>query len=99
MFVNLKRHDRTKVVFKGIDKGKIFKIGIVGIFTLVLIKKNVLYVEGLKCNLLSICKLCDNGYMLSFNNDTSIHSLSNGQAIFTSKRKTIFVRLICWTSI
>jgi len=75
--LNLKRHDRGKVAFGGIDKGEIFEIITISIYTLVSIK-NVLYIEELKYNLLIISQLCDSGYLVSFNNDTCIVSLFDG---------------------
>jgi len=77
---DLQKHDRCKVAFGGANKVKITGIGYVRISSLVSIQY-VLYVEGLKHNLLSISQLCDSGYMFSFSKDKWIVSLSDGQTI------------------
>ena len=55
MFLDLRPYEGGEVSFGGIGKGKISGIGKVGIPSLASID-NVLYVEGLKYNLLSICQ-------------------------------------------
>ena len=47
---------------------------------------NVLYVEGLKYNLLSISQLWDNGYIVSFNKDKCIVKTKDGKSFFTARR-------------
>ena len=56
------------ISFGGIGKGKITGIGKIGIPSLASID-NVLYVEGLKYNLLSIGQFCNSGYIVSFKKD------------------------------
>ncbi|RDX74130.1 hypothetical protein CR513_46157, partial [Mucuna pruriens] len=53
------------------EKGKIVGIGKVGKHSLPTIE-NVLYVDGLKYNLLGISQFCNNGYVISFNKDICI---------------------------
>ena len=55
MFLYLKPLEREEVAFGGIGNGKITSIGKIGIPSLASID-NVLYVEGLNYNLLSISK-------------------------------------------
>ena len=49
-------------------KGKILGVGIVGTPPSIQIE-DVLYVEGLKHNLLSISQLCDRGFKIKFNKE------------------------------
>ncbi|RDX67555.1 hypothetical protein CR513_53554, partial [Mucuna pruriens] len=49
--------------------------------------KNVLFIEGLKHNLLSISQLRDNGYDVSFNKGKCIVKDCNGSIIFSAKRQ------------
>ena len=51
------------------NKGKILGIGNVGHSSTLLIE-NVLYVDGLKYNLLSISQLADKGFDINFNKET-----------------------------
>jgi len=68
MFLNLKPIKGGTIAFGGIGKGKIIGIGKFGILSLASID-NLLYVESLKYNLLSISQFCDSGYIVSFNKD------------------------------
>ena len=68
MFLNLKPIKGGNVSFGGMGKGKIIGIGKIGIPSLASID-NVLYVEGLKYNLLSISQFYDSCYIVSFNKD------------------------------
>jgi len=54
---------------------------------------NVLFVEGLKHNLLSISQLCDIGYDVSFNKDVCIIQNNDGLLLFYAKRKGNLIRL------
>jgi len=79
------------------QQGKILIIGYVWISFRVSIK-NVLYVGGLKYNLLGISQLCDNRYMVSSNKDKCIISLCYDKTILSaSDKKTL--RLFWWMSI
>jgi len=66
-------------------KGKITSIGKIGIPSLAS-KDNVLYVEGLKYNLLSISQFYDGGYILYFNEDQCLVKVEYGKSFFTTKR-------------
>ena len=66
MFLDLKPHKGGEVSFRDIGKGEISGLGKIGIPSLVSID-NVLYVKGLKYNLLSISQFYDSGYIVSFN--------------------------------
>ena len=62
MFLDMKPHEGGVVAFGGISKGKVFGIDNFGITSLASID-NVLYIEGLKYNLLSISQFCDSGIL------------------------------------
>jgi len=82
MFLDLKLHERRAVAFRGIGKRKISSIGKLGIPSLASID-NVLYVDGLKYNLLSISQFCDNGYIISFNKEKCIVKTRDDKSFFT----------------
>lgn len=48
--------------------------------------KNVLYVKGLKCNLMSIARLCDEGYEVTFRKNEATVS-KGGEIVFVANRK------------
>ncbi|XP_062103421.1 uncharacterized protein LOC133814482 [Humulus lupulus] len=48
--------------------------------------KDVLYVEGLKANLISISQLCDSGYLVNFSNSCCSVVSSDGRMVLTGKR-------------
>jgi len=85
MFLDLKSHEGGSIAFGGISKGNISCIGKIDIPSLPFID-NVLYVEGLKYNLLSISQLWDNGYIVSFNKDKCIVKTKDGKSFFTARR-------------
>lgn len=64
-FITLKAKDGGMVTFGDNGKGKIIGIGNIGITSSTFIE-NVLLVDGLKHNLLSISQLCDKGFKVSF---------------------------------
>jgi len=84
MFLDLKPHEGGAVAFEGMGKGKIFGIGKVGIPSLASID-NVLYVEGLKYNQLSISQFCDSGYIISFNKDKCIVKTEDDKSFFSAR--------------
>ena len=69
MFQSLELKDVGFVGFGGDQKGRIRGSGTIGNGTLPSIS-DVLYVEGLMHNLLSISQLSDNGYDVFFNQKT-----------------------------
>ena len=85
MFRDLKPHEGGVVAFGGIGKGNIFGIGKIGTPSLSSIK-NILYVQGLKYNLLSISQFCDSGYIVFFNKDKCIVKIEYGESFFTARR-------------
>ena len=82
-FTLLKKKEGGSVTFGDNSQGKIIGIGNVGKknFTL----SNVLLVEGLKHNLISISQLCDNGFSVKFAPD-SCKVMLNGKPVFTALR-------------
>ena len=83
-FVSLKSKKNGYVTFGDNNKGKIIGIGKVGKEPLPTIE-NVLLVEGLKHNLLSISQLCDMNFVVKFE--------PSHCTIFTSENKIAFVGL------
>ena len=67
-FVSLKVKEEGYVTYGDNNKGKILGIGNVGNSLTTLIQ-NVLFVDGLNHNLLSISQLCNKGYKIAFNKD------------------------------
>ena len=84
MFLDLKPHEGVTIGFGGIGKGKISGIGKLGVPSLAFID-NILYVEGLKYNLLSLSQFCDNGYIVSFNKDKCIVKTKHDKFFFTTR--------------
>ena len=84
MFLNLKPVKGGAIAFDGMGKGKISGIGKIDIPSLASID-NILYVEGLKYNLLSISQFCNSGYIVSFNKDQCIVKTKDDKSFFTSK--------------
>ena len=77
-FVSLKAKKGRYIIYGDNNKGKILGIGNIGNSLTTLIE-NVLFVDGLKCNLLSISQLCDKGYKIVLNEDycTIYNSITN----------------------
>src|SRR3954463_14502490 len=76
-----------EVKFGGDQKGKIIGSGTISLGNSPSIT-NVLLVEGLKHNLLSISQLSDNGYDIIFNQKScKAVSQKDGSILFTGKRK------------
>ena len=64
-FVTLETKERESVTFEDNGKGHIVEIDKIQITPLPFLEI-VLYVRGLKHNLISICQLCDKGFKVSF---------------------------------
>ena len=93
MFQELQYKDEGFVGFGGNQKGKIRGNGSVGIDSLSI--KNVLYVEGLRHNLLRISQLSDNGYDIVLNqNECKAVSQQNKSILFTAKRRSNIYKVI-----
>lgn len=70
-FLSLTLKEGGFVKYGDNNKGKISGVGDIGNESTAVIK-NVLYVEGLKHNLLSISQLCDKGFQVSFSSQSCI---------------------------
>src|ERR1051325_5332142 len=87
MFQSLELKSGRDVKFGGNQKGKIIGSGTIGNGNLSSIS-NVLLVEGLAHNLLSISQLSDNGYDIIFNQKScKAISQKDGLILFYGKRK------------
>ncbi|BAT79039.1 hypothetical protein VIGAN_02183700, partial [Vigna angularis var. angularis] len=64
-FTSFRKKERGFVTYGDNNKGKILGIGDIGSEDTLMIK-DVLYVEGLKHNLISISQLCDKGFKVTF---------------------------------
>ena len=88
MFQCLTPYHGGTVTFRGNQKGRITGMGKIGIHPYPSID-NVLFIEGIKHNLVSISQLCDSGYDVSFNKDECIIQNRDRSQLFwrESKRK------------
>src|SRR3954463_11620532 len=87
MFQDLVLKSSREVKFEGDQKGKIIGSGTISIGNAPSIT-NVLLVDGLAHNLLSISQLSDNGYDIIFNQKScKVISQKDGSILFTGKRK------------
>jgi len=95
-FINLKMKQEGFVTYRDNNKGKILGKGDVGSHDSIIIK-DVLLVEGLKHNLLSISQLCDKGYEVKFKLDLClISSPTTNQTLLIGKRvNNIYMLDIC----
>ena len=86
-FLSLTKKDGGYVTFSGNGKGKIIGIGTISINDNISID-DVLLVQGLKHNLLSISQLSDKGYLMLFDNDCcKILNKEDNSTIFIAKRR------------
>ena len=76
----------VEVTFRGNQKGKMAGVGKISIDPYPPID-NVLFVKGIKQNLLSISQLCDSGLDVSFSKEGCVVQHKNGTQIFIAKRK------------
>ena len=86
MFLDLKLIGGATISFECIGKGKITGMCKIGIPCLASID-NVLYVEGLKYNLLSISQFSDSGYNASFNKYQCLVKTEDDKCFFSSRRQ------------
>ena len=85
-FVNLSKKDGGLVTFGNNKKGKIIGKGTIGNDSCTLIE-NVLLVDGLKHDLLSISQLCDKGFRVVFDkNNCIIENASDRKVLFVGNR-------------
>lgn len=93
MFQSLELNPRGIVSFRGDQKGKSISSGTIGNCYLPYIT-NVLLVEGLMHNLLSISQLSDNCYDIIFNKKScEVVSQKDCSVIFSGKRRTTVTKL------
>ena len=76
-FISLKAKDGEVVIFEDNDK----KNDLDNIKTSIIFIKNILLVDSLMHNLLSISKLCDRGFIISFKSSHCIITNSNDNGI------------------
>jgi len=84
MFLDLKPIKGGMVTFGCMGKGKIIGIGKI-VLPSSTPTDNVLYIESLKYNLLSISQFYDSGYIVSFNKDQCIIKIEGGKSFFSIK--------------
>jgi len=85
-FTSLKLKVEGHITYGDNNRGRILGKGDVGTVESTTIE-NVLYMEGLKHSLLSINQLCDKGYKVNFETNTStISSETSGKVLFTGRR-------------
>lgn len=93
MFHNLEFKPGGVVVFGGDQKVKIIGSRMIGNDSLLSIT-NVLLVDGIVHNLLSISQLSDIGYDIIFNQEScKVVSQKDDSILFNGKRKKTFIRL------
>ena len=85
LFTDLTLKAKGFVNYGDNNKGRILGVGNVGSSETLLIE-NVLYVQGLKYNLLSISQLSDKGFNISFNSEHCIISDKSGSAKLIGNR-------------
>ena len=85
MFLDLKSLEGEEVAFGSTSKGKIIGIGKVHILSIASID-NVLYIEGLKYNLLRISQFYDSGYIMSFNKHKCTVKTKDIKSFFVVRR-------------
>ena len=92
MFASLSTKDGGYVIFGDNSEGKIIGIGNIG-KELSPIIENILFVDGLKHNLLSISQLCDQGNRVIFDNaKCTIESIKDNKTLFIGQRvKNVYV--------
>lgn len=89
-FFKLKSKDGDFVTFGENDKGKIISARIIG-NTHSTIIKNVLLVNGLKHNLLSITQLCDKGYIVIFKSSKCVVKHESSIIFVGQKHENIYI--------
>jgi hypothetical protein len=86
-FISLKRKG-SNVAFGDGSSTKILGEGVVELGRKNVKEKNVLLVEDLKNNLLSVSKMCDQGYTLTFDTrECKIRENNSGRLVATATRR------------
>ena len=84
-FAKLELKEEGFVTYGDNNKGKIFGNGVIGNESSFNIK-NVLLVEGLKHNLISISQLCDKGFKVMFEPNSCLICDAHGSIVLIGKR-------------
>jgi len=86
LFLQLEKKKGGNFTFGDNAKGKVIGIGTIGKDSSTCIN-NVLLVDGLKHNLLSVSQLCDNGFKVTFDLNTCLVTKAlDNQVVFKGKR-------------
>ena len=86
-FNSLKKRKSGSVAFGNVSSVKILGKGVVNLGNEKLEAKNVLLIEDFKHNLLSVGKMCDQGYNLRFNSrKCEIKEADSGRLVATATR-------------
>ena len=93
MFIHLSLKQEGHVTYGDNNKGKILGRGTIGDKSNFLIH-DVLYVERLKHNLLSISQLCDKGYQVTFKSNTCEIRQPNSQEVLLIGKRVNNVYLL-----
>ena len=79
-FTHISPKKSRHVTYGGNNKGRILGVGKIGTNSSTSIE-NVLLVEGLKHNLLSVSQLCDKGYLVSFDSHNCVIENKHNRSI------------------
>jgi len=94
-FAKLELKEEGFVTYGDNNKGRILGNGVIGNGSSFNIK-NVLLVEGLKHNLISISQLCDKGFKVMFEPNNCLIYDAHGRIVLIGKRvNNIYIYLIC----
>ena len=80
-FSKLQQYDGGSVKFGNNDGGKIVRKGLVRIIDGKIRSEEVLFVDGLKHNLLSVSQICDRGHGIFFNKHGCEITDNNGKVV------------------
>jgi len=92
-FINISLKPDGHVTYEDNNKGRIIGKGTIGNEGSLLIH-DVLYVEGLKHNLLSISQLCDRGYQVTFRTNSCEIRLPNSKDILLIGKRSSNIYLL-----
>ena len=94
LFSKFKKKNGGNVTFGDNAKGKVIGIGTIGKDSSICID-NMLLVDGLKHNLLSVSQLCDKRYKVTFDLSTCLVTKSlDDKVVFKGKDQTMSTQLI-----
>jgi len=92
-FINISLKQDGHVTYGDNNKGKILGKGTIGNEDILLIH-DVLYVEGLKHNLLNISQLCDKGYQVTFRTNSCEIRLPNSKDVLLIGKRSNNIYLL-----